>query len=194
MSERMFHTPLEPHPSLSIYPTLFSGHKYDRHKDPSQIWVVYEEEPKLGYCDTGWSLSSESIFNNSPSQERSRATSALLKSKNIALGEIKLSLGFIQVTQNDSGKWSHCFDYHPHTFLPLTWIPHWCSLGKKNILMYWWQDWKTNIWLLALVNFPFHVTILTVKSPFTLTIISRGAPLVLLVLAGRGVCCQIFGI
>ena len=51
MSEQMFHTPLEPHPSSSIYPPLFSGHKSDRHKDPSQDWVVYEEEPKLGYCD-----------------------------------------------------------------------------------------------------------------------------------------------
>ena len=41
----MFHTPLEPHPSSYIYPPLFSGHKYDRHKDPSQDRVVYKEEP-----------------------------------------------------------------------------------------------------------------------------------------------------
>ena len=44
MSERMFHTLLEPHPSSSIYTPLFSGHKSDRHKDPSQDRVVYEEE------------------------------------------------------------------------------------------------------------------------------------------------------
>ena len=144
MSERMFHTQLAPHPSLSIYPPLFSGHKSDRHKDPSQDRVVYEEEPKPGYCDTGWSLSSESISNNSPYQARSRATSTLLKSKNIALGERNLSLGVIQVTQNDSGKWNHCFDYHPHPLLILLWITHWCSLGRSNILLHWWQGWKNN--------------------------------------------------
>ena len=58
MYERMLHTPLELYPSSSIYPPLFSGHKYDRHGDPSHDQVVYEEEKKLGYCDTGWSLSS----------------------------------------------------------------------------------------------------------------------------------------
>ena len=36
----MFHTPLEPHPSSSIYPPLFSGHKSDHHKDPSRDRVV----------------------------------------------------------------------------------------------------------------------------------------------------------
>ena len=50
----MFHTPLEPHSSLSIYPPLFSDHKSDRHRNPLQYQVVYEEEQKLGYCDTGW--------------------------------------------------------------------------------------------------------------------------------------------
>ena len=38
------------------------------------------------------------------------------------------------------------------------------------------------------------MVILPVKSPFTLTIIARDAPLVLLVVAGHGGCCQIFGI
>ena len=98
----MFHTPLEIYPYLSIYPPLFSGYKSDRHKDPSQYRVVYEEEPKPGYCDTGWSLSSEYISNNSPSQERSRATSTLLNGKNIALGDRKIYLGVIRVTQNNS--------------------------------------------------------------------------------------------
>ena len=104
MSERMFHTPLEPHPSSSIYLPLFPGHIYDRHKDPSRDQVVYEEEPKLGYWETGWSLSSDSVSNNSPSQARSRATSTLLNSKNMALGERKLSLGVIRVSQNNSGE------------------------------------------------------------------------------------------
>ena len=104
MSEQMFHTPLEPHPSSSIYPPLFSGHKSDRQKDPSQDRVVYEEEPKLGHCDTVWSLSLDSISNNSPSQARSRATSELLNSKKLAVWERNLSLGVIQVTQNNSGK------------------------------------------------------------------------------------------
>ena len=36
--------------------------------------------------------------------------------------------------------------------------------------------------------------ILPVKYPCTLTIIARGAPLLLLVIAGCGGCCQIFGI
>ena len=49
---------------------------------------------------------------------------------------------------------------------------------------------KMNIWLLALISFPLLVAILPVKS---LTIIARGAPLVLLVVAGHGGCCQIFG-
>ena len=44
MYERMFHTPLEPHPSSFIYPPLFSGQKSDRHKDHLQDRVVYEEE------------------------------------------------------------------------------------------------------------------------------------------------------
>ena len=103
MYERMFHTSLEPLPSSSIYPPLFSGHKSDRHIYPSHDQVVYEEEKKLGYCDTGWSLYSGSISNNSPSQARSRATSTLLDSKHLAGGERKLSLGVIRVTQNDLG-------------------------------------------------------------------------------------------
>ena len=49
-------------------------------------------------------------------------------------------------------------------------------------------------WILALLIFPLLVAILPVKSPCTLTIISRDAPLVLLVVAGHGGCCQIFGI
>ena len=51
-----------------------------------------------------------------------------------------------------------------------------------------------NRWLLALLNFPFLMAILPVKSPCTLTIIARDAPLVLVVVAGHGGCCQIFGI
>ena len=142
MSERMFHTPLEPLPSSSIYQPLFPGHKSDHHKYPSRDQVVYEKEPKLGYCDTGWSFSSESISNNSPSQARYRATSTSLNSKNIAVGERKLSLGVIIVTQNNSGIRNHYSDYHPHPLLLLPWIPHWWSLGKNNILLYWWRDWK----------------------------------------------------
>ena len=142
MSERMFHTPLEPHPSSSMYPPLFSGHKSDRHKDPSQDRVVYEEEPKLGYCDAGWSLSSDSISNKSPSQARSRATLTLLDSNILAVGERKLSLGVIRVTQNNSGKWNHRSDYHHHPFLLLLCIPYWWSLGRSNILMHCWQVWK----------------------------------------------------
>ena len=38
------------------------------------------------------------------------------------------------------------------------------------------------------------MAILPVKSPCALTIIARDAPLVLLVVAGHGGCCQIFGI
>ena len=53
---------------------------------------------------------------------------------------------------------------------------------------------KSNIWLLALLIFPFLMTILPVKSSCTLTIIAGGAPLVLLVVAGHGGCFQIFGI
>ena len=53
---------------------------------------------------------------------------------------------------------------------------------------------KMNRCLLALFIFPLIVVILPVKSPCTLTIISRVAPLVLVVVAGHGVCCQIFGI
>ena len=49
-------------------------------------------------------------------------------------------------------------------------------------------------WFFALITFPFLMAILPVKSPCTLTIISRGAPTVLLVVAGHGCCCQIFGI
>ena len=142
MSEKMFHNPLEPHPSSSIYPPLFSGHKSDRHKYPSQDRVVDEEEPKLGYCDTGWSLSSDSISKNSPSQARYRATSTSLKSKKLSVGERKLSLGVIRVTQNDSGMWNHDSDHHPHPLILLPWIPHWWSLGKNNILLYWCRDWK----------------------------------------------------
>ena len=53
---------------------------------------------------------------------------------------------------------------------------------------------KTTRRLIALLIFPLLVAILPVKSPCTLTIIARGAPLVLLVVAGHGGCCQIFGI
>ena len=38
------------------------------------------------------------------------------------------------------------------------------------------------------------MAIFTVKYPCTLTIIARGSPLILLVVAGYGWCCQIFGI
>ena len=103
MSERIFHTPLEPHRSSSIYPPLFSGHKSDRHKDPSQDGVVHEEEPKPGYCDTSSSLSSDSISKNYPSQARSRVTLTLLDIKILAVGERKLSLGVIRESQNDLG-------------------------------------------------------------------------------------------
>ena len=61
------------HPCPYFSP-LFSGHNSDRHKNPSQDRVVYEEESKLGYFDTVWSLSSDSISNNSPSEAISRAT------------------------------------------------------------------------------------------------------------------------
>ena len=47
MSEQIFHTTLEPHPYLSITPTLFSGRKPDRHRNPSKDQVVYEEEPNV---------------------------------------------------------------------------------------------------------------------------------------------------
>ena len=143
MSEGMLHTPLEPHPSLSISPPLFSGHKSEHHINPSQDRVVYEEEPKLGYCDTWWSLSSDSIFNNSPSQARSRSTSTLLNSKNIALEDRMISLGVIWITQNNSGKWYHCSDYHPHPLPVLMWIPLWWSLVRINILLHCWKGWKT---------------------------------------------------
>ena len=53
---------------------------------------------------------------------------------------------------------------------------------------------KRNRWILALLNFPFLMAILPVKSPCTLTIIAIDAPLVLLVVAGRAGCCQVFGI
>ena len=53
---------------------------------------------------------------------------------------------------------------------------------------------KLNIWLLALIVFPLLVAILPVKSTCTLTVIARGASLVLVVVAGRGGCCQIFDI
>ena len=46
----------------------------------------------------------------------------------------------------------------------------------------------------CLAYFPLLVAILPAKHPCTLTIISGSAPLVLLVVAGHGVCCQIFGI
>ena len=36
--------------------------------------MVYEKEPKSGYCDTGWSFSSYYNSNNSTSQERYSAT------------------------------------------------------------------------------------------------------------------------
>ena len=65
------------HPYLSIFPPLFSGNKSDRHKDPSQDWVVYEEEPNMGCCDTGWSFFSDSISNNSPYKARSGVKSTL---------------------------------------------------------------------------------------------------------------------
>ena len=58
MSEQMIHTTLEPHLSSSIYPPFFSGHESDRHIYTSKDQVVYEEEPELGYCETGWILSS----------------------------------------------------------------------------------------------------------------------------------------
>ena len=38
------------------------------------------------------------------------------------------------------------------------------------------------------------MTILSVKYPYSITIIARGAPHVLLVIAGHGGCCKIFGI
>ena len=53
---------------------------------------------------------------------------------------------------------------------------------------------KTKIWLLALLNFPFLMAFLPVKSPCALIVIARGAPLLLLVVAGHGGCCEIFGI
>ena len=142
MSEQMFHTPLEPHPSSSIYPPLFSVHKSDRHKCPSHDWVVYEEEPKLGYCDACRSLSSDYIYNNYPSQARSRVTLTSLNSKNIAVGDRKLFLGVIRVTKEDSGIWNHCSDYHPHPFLLLLCTPHWWSLGRSNRLLHCLQGWK----------------------------------------------------
>ena len=46
----------------------------------------------------------------------------------------------------------------------------------------------------CLAYFPLLVSILPVKSPYTLTIIARDAPLVLLVVAGHGRCCRVFGI
>ena len=51
-----------------------------------------------------------------------------------------------------------------------------------------------NIWLLSLLNFPFLVAILPVKSPCTLAIIAIGAPLLLLVVEVRVGCFHIFGI
>ena len=51
-----------------------------------------------------------------------------------------------------------------------------------------------NIWLLSLLIFPLLVDILPVKSPRTLTIIARNEQLVILVVAGHGGFCQIFGI
>ena len=42
--------------------------------------------------------------------------------------------------------------------------------------------------------FTLLMAILPVKSPCTLTIIARGAPLVIIVVAGHGRCCKIFGI
>ena len=30
----------------------------------------------------------------------------------------------------------------PHPFVLLPWIPHWWSLGRNNILLHWWKDWK----------------------------------------------------
>ena len=45
MSNQIFHTPLEPHPSLYIYPPFFSVHKSDHTIDPSQYQVVYKYQP-----------------------------------------------------------------------------------------------------------------------------------------------------
>ena len=53
---------------------------------------------------------------------------------------------------------------------------------------------KTNRWLLALFSFPILVATLPVKYPCPTTIIARGLPLVLIVVAGHGGCCNIFGI
>ena len=46
MYERMLYTPMETHLSSSIYTPLFSGHKSNCHRDPSQDRVVCEEEQK----------------------------------------------------------------------------------------------------------------------------------------------------
>ena len=53
---------------------------------------------------------------------------------------------------------------------------------------------KTNRRILTLLIFPILVAILPVKYPCTLTIITICAPLVLLIVAGHGGRCQIFGI
>ena len=53
---------------------------------------------------------------------------------------------------------------------------------------------KTARWLLSLLISPLLMAILPVKYPCALTIIAIGAPLVLLIVAGHGGCCKIFGI
>ena len=47
---------------------------------------------------------------------------------------------------------------------------------------------------ICLINFPLIVAVLPLKDLYIITIISRSAPFVIVVVAGHGSCCKIFGI
>ena len=85
---------LKPNPSTSIYPPLFSGQKSDPRRDLSQYQVVYEKEPKTGYCNIGWIFSSDSNSNKFPYQARDSETT---KTKRVKKQQLS---GFYSVQLN----------------------------------------------------------------------------------------------
>ena len=91
MSEQMFHTPLEPNISSSIYPPLFSVNKSDHYNDTSHDQVVYNKEQKLGYYNTGWIFSLYYNSKNYSYQERFRAKPTSKTSEKVSVGANKLS-------------------------------------------------------------------------------------------------------
>ena len=82
MYEKMLYTTLEQYPSLSMYPFLFSGDKYDCRRDLLQEQLVYEEEPEMGHYKTGWSLYSDLNSKHSGSQKKARVILTSYNSEN----------------------------------------------------------------------------------------------------------------